>query len=194
MSTPLAGKFQDHYDVLGVKPDADSEIIHRAYQALALKYHANNKETASKDRYDAVTQAYEVLTDPVTRRVFDSVRGGGEQKAAPTFNGARFFDCIRREESRRRAVLCVLYDRRRENPFTPSLSMRLLEGLLKVTSEELNFTIWFLKQRSFVISDDRSALQITVEGMKFLEDNLPAPEDIAPFLKGDGQANRQPAA
>ncbi|MBI4875340.1 MAG: J domain-containing protein [Acidobacteria bacterium] len=187
MSTPRAGKFQDHYEVLGVEPKADSETIHRAYQALALKYHANNKQTADKAKFDSVTQACEVLSDPVTRRVFDSVRGGPEQPSAPEFSGARFFDSVRREEGRRHAILCVLYDRRQQNSFVPSLSMRHLEGMLKVSSEELNFTIWYLKQRGYVISDDRSSLQITVEGMKFLEDHLPSFEDIAPFLKGEAE-------
>ena len=36
-------------------------------------------------------------------------------------------------------TLCVLYDRRRSKPFTPSLSMRHIEAIFNATTQELNF-------------------------------------------------------
>jgi len=55
--------------------------------------------------------------------------------------------------------------------------------MLDATIEELSFALWYLKQRSFVASDDKSSLQITVEGMDFLENNRPSPEIVMPFIK-----------
>ena len=57
MSAPLAGKFQDHYEVLGLESNAETETIQRVYGDLAKKYHANNPETADKEKFDAVNQA-----------------------------------------------------------------------------------------------------------------------------------------
>jgi curved DNA-binding protein CbpA len=186
MSASLAGKFQDHYDVLGVDPKADSETIQQAYSALAQKFHPNNGSQGNKEKFDAVNQAYETLADPLLRREFDKVKGVGQDEGNPTFSGREFFDALGRETSLRAALLCVLYDRRRTNPFRPSLSMRQIENMLDWTSDQLAFTLWYLKQRNMVRSDDKSSLQITVEGMDFLETNRPSPEAVMPFVKGRG--------
>ena len=88
----------------------------------------------------------------------------------------------------RTALLCLLYDRRRLKPFTPGLSMRRVENILECTSEGLNFALWYLKQRNMVASDDKSNLQITVEGMDYLETNPPTPETVMPLIKDAGLA------
>jgi curved DNA-binding protein CbpA len=186
MSASLAGKFQDHYDVLGVDPKADSETIQQAYSALAQKFHPNNGSLGNKEKFDAVNQAYETLADPLLRREFDKVKGVGQDEGSPTFSGAEFFDALGRETNLRASLLCILYDRRRTNPLRPSLSMRQIENMLDWTSDQLVFTLWYLKQRNMVRSDDKSSLQITVEGMDFLETNRPAPEAVMPFVKARG--------
>jgi len=86
----------------------------------------------------------------------------------------------------RTALLCLLYDRRRLKPFTPGLSMRRVENILECTSEGLNFALWYLKQRNLVASDDKSNLQITVEGMDYLETNPPTPEMVMPLIRVAG--------
>lgn len=196
MSTPLAGKFQDHYAVLGIDPKADSDTIHRAYSALAAKYHPKNTSSGDKDKFAAVTLAYEVLADPAGRKMFDSIRtGGAEQEGPPQFRGEAFFNSISQEANRRFALLCVLYDRRQQRPFAPSLAMRQLEAMLTPGADELTLTIWFLKQRGLIKSDDKSSLQITVEGMEYLEKNLPAYSSVKPFLKlAEAVAEHKPAA
>ena len=187
MSTSVAGKFQDHYGVLGVEPNSDTEVIHRAYSALAARFHPDNRQTADKARFAAVTLAYEVLSDPEARKTFDAIRRGPERESAPQFSGTKFFDAIGAEAARRMAILCVLYDRRQRKPFTPSLAVRQLEVMLTVSPEQMNFTLWYLKQRGLAKSDDTSSLLITVEGMDYLENNLPSIDAILPFLKPAGR-------
>ncbi len=93
----------------------------------------------------------------------------------------------------RSAVLCILYDRRRIKSFKPSLSMRHLENMLHVTTDELNFTLWYLKQRGFVVNDDKSSMEITVEGMDYLERNQPPADGVMAFVKADAVVDAQPA-
>jgi len=40
-----------------------------------------------------------------------------------------------------------------------------------------------LKQRGLAASDDKSSLQITVDGMDFLESKQPSPESVMAFIK-----------
>lgn len=183
MSAPVAGKFQDHYQVLGVEPSADSETIHRAYNALATKYHPRNAETADKEKYDAVTLAYEVLSDLATRQVFDSVRSGPEKEPPPQFDGTQFFATLVKEQLRRQCLLCLLYDRRRQKPSTPGLALRQVESMMVITADELQFATWYLKQTGLISSDDKSNLMITVRGMDYLEEKQPEAQPILALLR-----------
>ncbi|MEP7352460.1 MAG: DnaJ domain-containing protein [Acidobacteriota bacterium] len=194
MSSAAAGKFQDHYEVLAVDPRAGSDAVQQASSQLSQKYHPSNKLTGDKEKFEAVTLAFEVLSDPLLRKEFDKLKGIGDD-GPPTFSGPGFFDILGRDNGLRAAMLSVLYERRRRKPFTPSLSMRHLEGILAATEVELNFTLWYLKQRSLIQMDDKSSLQITIDGMDFLEMNQPTAAMVMPFIKpaavksDDAQAN-----
>ncbi|XP_058016477.1 dnaJ homolog subfamily A member 1-like isoform X1 [Ahaetulla prasina] len=62
-----------YYDLLGVKPCATMDEIKRAYRRLALRYHPD-KNPSEGERFKQISQAYEVLSDPSKRSVYD--RGG----------------------------------------------------------------------------------------------------------------------
>jgi len=183
MSAPLAGKFQDHYAILGIDPKSDSETIQRAYAQLAPLYHPNNPATGDAEKFDAVNSAYEVLCDPEQRSIFDKVKGVSQQPNTPKFTGVDFFANLGREAVLRSAILCVLYDRRLAEPTAPSLSIRHLELIVEAPVVRLNSALWYLKQRGLAASDDKSSLQITVDGMDFLENKRPLPEHVMPFIK-----------
>jgi curved DNA-binding protein CbpA len=186
MSSPLSGKFQDHYKVLEIEPKANLDAIHQAYSKLAETYHPRNAKTGDQAKFDAINQAYEVLCDPGLRHEFDKLKGIGEDKGEFKFSGLDFFAALGHETALRTALLCLLYDRRRLKPFTPGLSMRRVENILECTPEGLNFALWYLKQRNLVASDDKSNLQITVDGMDYLETNPPTPETVMPLIKAAG--------
>ncbi len=199
MSAPLAGKFVDHYAILGVDPGADTEAIQLAYMKFYEKYGADNIDTADAAKLDQIQAAYETLSDPELRKEFDAIKGVSRDSGKPMFTGMSFFDMLGQEVGLRGALLSVLYDRRRAKPFTPSLSMRQLESILDASVEAMNFALWYLKQRGFVGSDDKSSLLITVAGMDFLEQNRPNPEEVMPFIRltaimGGAQAEAAAAA
>ena len=57
--------------------------------------------------------------------------------------------------------------------------------MLHVTPEEMNFpALWYIKQRGFTVNDDKSGMEITVEGMDHLEKNRLAPaQAVLKFIK-----------
>jgi DnaJ-class molecular chaperone len=63
---------RSHYDVLGVSQGASGEEIRRAFRALAL--HCHPDVCAGPDagrRFREISDAYDVLHDPVTRSRYD---------------------------------------------------------------------------------------------------------------------------
>jgi molecular chaperone DnaJ len=63
---------QDPYATLGVSRDADGDSIKRAYRRLARQLHPDvNPDPATQERFKEVTRAYEVLSDPDKRRMYD---------------------------------------------------------------------------------------------------------------------------
>ena len=59
----------DYYALLGVSRQATDEQIRSAYRKLARQYHPDvNSAADAAERFKAVTEAYEVLTDPQRRQ------------------------------------------------------------------------------------------------------------------------------
>ncbi|GLW06727.1 molecular chaperone DnaJ [Microtetraspora sp. NBRC 13810] len=68
---------RDFYEVLGVGRKATQDEIQRAYRKLVRVYHPDvNKDPGAEDRFKEITEAYEVLSDPATRRRYDSYGPG----------------------------------------------------------------------------------------------------------------------
>jgi len=74
---------RDYYEVLGVGRDASPEQIRKAYRQAALTYHPDrNKEEGAEERFKEAAEAYEVLSDPQKRQIYDRHGHAGLSGAA----------------------------------------------------------------------------------------------------------------
>jgi molecular chaperone DnaJ len=70
----------EYYSTLGVPRDASAEDIKRAYRKLARKYHPDvSKESDAEEKFKEVNAAYEVLSDPQKRSMYDRFGKDGLQ-------------------------------------------------------------------------------------------------------------------
>jgi curved DNA-binding protein len=66
---------KDYYGILGVKPDATSDEIRKAFRKKALQFHPDrNKDPGAAERMGEVNEAYAVLSDPEKRRNYDLLK------------------------------------------------------------------------------------------------------------------------
>ncbi len=86
----MMGTKKDYYEILGVSRDASQEEIKRRFRELALKYHPDRNPDRRKwaeEKFKEISEAYEVLSDPEKRRLYDMY---GHQGLQGAFSGPEF--------------------------------------------------------------------------------------------------------
>ena len=64
-----------HYDTLGIERDATEEQVRAAFRRLTLKHHpdrySGDKRAAAEERFQSITEAFNVLSHPSSRDKYD---------------------------------------------------------------------------------------------------------------------------
>ncbi|EQC34342.1 hypothetical protein SDRG_08114 [Saprolegnia diclina VS20] len=80
----------DYYEILGVVRGASDQDIKKAYRKLAMKWHPD-KNKANRDeaqnKFHEISEAYDVLSDPEKRAVFDQHGYDGLRNGVPNADG-----------------------------------------------------------------------------------------------------------
>ncbi len=77
---------RDYYEVLGVQRNASQDEIKKAFRRLARQYHPDvNKAPDAEAKFKEINEAYEVLSDPEKRSMYDRFGHAGPS-AAPGFD------------------------------------------------------------------------------------------------------------
>lgn len=81
------------YEILGVSKEAGSDEIRRAYRKLAAKYHPD-KEGGSQEKFQELQAAYEVLSDPEKKNIYDKYGEDGLKEGMGGGAGTDIFDLL----------------------------------------------------------------------------------------------------
>lgn len=71
---------KDYYKTLGIPKGSNEEEIKKAYRRMALRFHPDkNKDANAEEKFKEIAEAYEVLSDPKKRVVYDQLGEEGER-------------------------------------------------------------------------------------------------------------------
>jgi len=181
-------EFADFYGILQVHPECDATSLEAAYRRLAKMYHPDHPATADVERFTAVVGAYRALRSSEDRARYDaeySAQTGFEFSSDAADPGERA--ALSDAEAHGR-ILKTLYQRRRESARDPGVGYYLIQQMLGCSDENLEFHVWYLKQKGLVETTEQGALAITIAGVDHVigESRTAAREKLR-ITQGSGQ-------
>ncbi|XP_061762389.1 dnaJ homolog subfamily B member 5 [Nerophis ophidion] len=80
---------KDYYKTLGIPKGSNEEEIKKAYRRMALRFHPDkNTEANAEEKFKEIAEAYEVLSDPKKRLVYDQLGEEGLNTGGSSSSGA----------------------------------------------------------------------------------------------------------
>jgi curved DNA-binding protein CbpA len=158
-----------------LSPNADQDTIHRVYRLLAQRFHPDNQETGDQEAFRRLHEAYRVLGDPVERAGYDAEHYAQRRLRWKIFDQPKAAQGVEAEKRKRHGILGLLYAKRCNETEQPAMSLFEIEDLLGVPREHLEFSLWYLKEHSFIARSDNARYTITVRGVDEFEKAGPMP-------------------
>ncbi len=158
--------FIDYYSLLQVHPECNARTLEIAYRHLAKMYHPDHPETADRDLFNTIIEAYGVLRKPEKRASYDVlyVRNTGftfTSQAAGLSEGIAAMS----DANMHANILMYLYKKRRQCARTPGAGAFDISRSLNCSYENFEFHAWYLRKKSFIEIMEDGTFAITVEGI-----------------------------
>jgi len=132
-------------------------------------YHPDNVQSADRDEFERVVEAYRLLSDPVRRAAYDRERGGGPDVSTRARDDAGPQPAT--ERRLRLLILTTLYNLRRTAFEKPGLSLWVLVQMTESSLDEVRFSLWYLRGKKLIEIDHDNCVAITVAGVDLIEEN-----------------------
>lgn len=183
----------DYYEILQLDPGADQEIIERVYRLLAKRYHPDNGHAGDASKFRVLVEAYGILSDPEKRAAYDNNNhNAAEAYQNATISNASELGSAEEERKTHQAILLILYLMRRRDSMNPGVGIVNLEKLLSLPEKEMEFYVWYLKEKGWVQRLETGRFAITASGVDEVIDNnlLMRRDHLLPYFDESSLRNR----
>jgi curved DNA-binding protein CbpA len=163
--------FTDYYEDIQISPNADNETLERVYRLLAKRYHPDNGQTGSAEKFDLITQAYQILSKPEKRAAYDATYEEAKARQWKALSGASSPQGSKDDTRLRHSILSILYVERRNGFRDSAIGLWRMEKILGWPEKTLEFHIWYLKEKDWIQHSDTGGYAITAAGVDIVEEN-----------------------
>ncbi|HSE36663.1 MAG TPA: molecular chaperone DnaJ [Blastocatellia bacterium] len=172
----------DYYQLLGVPRSAKADDIKKAYRKLARQYHpdVNPGNANSEDRFKEISQAFDVLSDPKKREIYDSYGYYSDQAASAGARGP-IFDFANFGAANFRDIFSEIFSRPQSAQTRSPSRGGDLENPLAITFEQA------MQGVTIEIEIDRNDLCTACKGMG----ETPSRPVVCSVCNGSGQQTRR---
>jgi curved DNA-binding protein len=163
------GSFIDYYDFLMISPTADRQMVEWAARLMLARYDPQKSKTPDEKKCELVKEAFRTLADPKKRATYDTELT--KQKPAVTIDvkaEVTLQDVVEAQHLRR-AIMTVLYQAVMRKPRDPDVGRTDLARLVGVTAQDLEFALWFLREKDWITATQAGSYAITVTGAEWVE-------------------------
>lgn len=189
-------EFKDYYEIMLLSPNADQETIERVFRLLAKRCHPDNASSGDAERFNLLTEAFRVLSDAEKRAAYDANYDQIRALKSNVLLDASSMKGIDDGEYIRHGILSTLYIARRRNARNPGIGIVYLEQVLECLEDQMEFHIWYLKEKGWIQRTDTGTFAITAEGVDVIEEKnllfrknrLLEEPGVSPNARDDGQA------
>jgi curved DNA-binding protein CbpA len=136
---------------------------------LAQRYHPDNSDTGSHDRFRQVVEAHAVLCDAARRAAYDVRLAGEDKTRLKIFDSLQSTQGVQAELRKRQGILRLLYAKRLADPHQPTMRGREFVEMLGCPIEHLEFSFWFLREIKLISRSDNNQYEITCHGVAAFE-------------------------
>ena len=156
---------RDLYEILEISPNASQKTIERMYRYLAQRYHPDREGTGDADQFDRVVKAYSTLKDPENRAAYDSHRKSNVDYQWSLVEEAGDNHNFEKDNLIQERILSVLYTKRKRDARQPGLGNFELEQSTGCPHEMLEFHLWYLKDKGWIMRMEDGSVAITADGV-----------------------------
>lgn len=155
----------DLYEILEISPNASQETIERMFRYFAQRYHPDRASTGDADRFRQIVKAYGTLKEPESRAEYDASHKNNLDYQWSLVEEAGDEDNFDKDSMIQERLLSVLYTKRKREPREPGLGPIQLQRLTGCPYEMLEFHLWYLMDKGWIMRMEDGSVAITAAGV-----------------------------
>lgn len=159
------GSFDDHYQTLQLSRQVDAETLDSVYKILVRRYHPDNQETGDAVKFDRVVKAHKVLSDPEARAAYDVLYDENCASVLKIFDESSNPESYDGDKRMFEGILSLLYIARRRDAGRGGMGIVQLERMLGCPAKQLEFHLWYLREKGWVERLETGMMAITADGV-----------------------------
>ena len=170
-------QFIDFYAILEIDITADPKDIESQFFELGQRLHPNVPVTGDEEKFELLTQAFQMLRIPESREAYDQIymEQSGEMSAGGANNALDDSDAylknidLEKEARDRVALMKKFYETRRVDMRNPGLASGGLTDVIDSSTTMLEFHMWYCLQKGWLFREEGGLLSITADGVDHVE-------------------------